>query len=234
MVDTKNRAPLDENVAPLLISVMDEAQKSLVVVTPYIDILRWRHVQTAVQLAIQRSIEVTFIVRADQKESVIDDLKWLLANGVKLYLVEGLHAKIYLNENMVVVSSMNLTESSSRNSFEIAIIASEPEPSMSIRRYVREVLMKMGTLVPQAEVQTAPVAPAPTDYAASQSVTGHCIRCGRNLYLEPRKPLCEDCYRSWAEWGNESYQEHFCHVCGSISDVTYARPLCRACYSLHP
>lgn len=38
-----------------------------------------------------------------------------------------LHAKIYMNEVSVLVSSMNLLRSSSRDSLEIAIAVTQPE-----------------------------------------------------------------------------------------------------------
>ncbi|MFH0914266.1 MAG: hypothetical protein V1849_03140, partial [Chloroflexota bacterium] len=59
----------------------------------------------------------------------------------------------------------------------------------------------------------------------------YCIRRGDRIPFDPNRPLCDDCYRKWAEHKNPDYPEHYCHSCGKQSKTTYEKPLCRSCYA---
>lgn len=60
---------------------------------------------------------------------------------------------------------------------------------------------------------------------------GYCIRCGTEISFNPDYSLCSNCYRTWAEFGDENYREHFCHACRGTTDyISKARPLCQSCY----
>jgi hypothetical protein len=144
-----------------------------------------------------------------------------------------------MNDTAVLLASMNLTEVSSSNSSEVAILLSNSPAATRVRTYVSDRLMKMAQPVRAAgvldrfveavrEVAKA-VREAPAQYAPAAQ--GHCIRCGRNLVLDPAKPLCDSCYAIWAEYENEKYDEKYCHQCGRESQTSYARPLCRSCYA---
>jgi hypothetical protein len=60
---------------------------------------------------------VKIYVRADARDS-IDQVRNM---GFTPLLIAGLHTKLYLNEHSAIVSSMNLLESSDRNSLDIAV-----------------------------------------------------------------------------------------------------------------
>jgi RNA polymerase-binding transcription factor DksA len=62
------------------------------------------------------------------------------------------------------------------------------------------------------------------------SNSGHCIRCGEGIELNPSKPLCSHCYEKWRQYGNPGFVENFCHNCGEPYETSLARPLCRSCY----
>ena len=57
---------------------------------------------------------------------------------VRVFLVEGLHAKIYFNEETVLLSSMNLLTGSSRNSLEVACTLIDRESQGQVRHYVKQ------------------------------------------------------------------------------------------------
>jgi len=65
--------------------------------------------------------------------------------GATVYAVDKLHAKIYMNESTVIVTSMNLLESSSKNSKELAIRIDDENGKKEIRSYIQQ-LKELGHL----------------------------------------------------------------------------------------
>jgi phosphatidylserine/phosphatidylglycerophosphate/cardiolipin synthase-like enzyme len=233
---------VDDEVASQVIDIVREAQQYAVIITPYLKL--WRHPQTALELAVKKGVQVTVIVRSkDGAPENPGDIPWLLNNGIRVLAVESLHAKIYLNENRVFVTSMNLLESSMKGSLELGLAIQDKQAERQIRDYVNSTVMPQAKQVraPQIEPREQPVnrpaqpepRPRPTTTHAQstqQTAAGVCIRCGRPLYPNPDKPLCDDCYDKWAEYENEDYAERFCHICGRPWETSYARPLCRDCF----
>ncbi len=205
---------LDEEVEPQVLSIIRNAKQYATFVTPYVRL--WGHLQNAIDQAIGRGVRISFIVRTDEKPP-LEDLEWLFDHKVKLYKLKDLHAKIYINESRVLISSMNITEHSTTNSLEFAMAVQSEKDAIAFRDYTSGLMRRAERLqLEQREEETRQA--------------GTCIRCGREIDFDPAKPLCGDCYQSWADFGNEDYQENYCHSCGNPSQVTYSKPLCRACY----
>ncbi|MDA0987871.1 MAG: phospholipase D-like domain-containing protein [Chloroflexi bacterium] len=236
----------DEQVSNRILSVIGEAQEYVMVVSPYIAL--WGHVKNAVQLAVKRSAKVTFLVRNDPDVVRSSDIQWLEDNQVVVLTLDRLHAKIYLNESTVITSSMNLTQSSGTESFEIATLINDPSEAKIIRDYVASRLLRLASPHGRQELAgagfarsknrivnahtAAPSTRAPkrTGAPRARTKTGFCIRCGEGLSLDVARPLCDDCYEIWAGFGDVDYQEAVCHSCGKDADVSYAKPVCLTCY----
>lgn len=226
---------LDQEVLPRVIAILEKANKYAFLVTPYLDLKSLGHLTDAVDMAVGRKVDVRFIIRADEEETVQDDVNRLMSRGVRMYQVPRLHAKIYLNETAVLVSSMNITTYSTTNSHEIALLVTQPEEVTKIRSYVTEHLMKLGEQIAPAPAKQSTSASAKQTTAAPVSYQGgvrpgFCIRCGIPVALDPGRPLCDNCYRSWAEWSNPEYPEKMCHFCGQPAEVSYNKPLCFQCF----
>ena len=240
---SENEAFFDGDIAPHVERVIREAREYVVLVSPFVQ--SWRHVEDEIKQTTRRNVPVTIIVRPEVFQTPAGE--WLQTTAAWVYPLEGLHAKIYLNEKSLLVSSMNLYQYSSQNSYEFGLLIREPRLSAQIRKYVNEVL------VPRTGLERLPAAPPTAEQmrrGSSQPATsitytvpeprvkytatlqGHCIRCGNDRALDPEKPLCDTCYDSWSEYENEDYEEKFCHVCGNRAKTSYAKPLCGACYRL--
>ena len=198
-------------------------------VSPYLGLVKWDHARQAILGASSRGIRVVVYLR-DQEESegLASEIDWLVDQGVKVKLVPNLHAKIYANETAAVVSSMNLTAYSTSNSREIAIQVD--------RELTEELLAYIKTLDQDAEPLTPP-APARAGSTSGRHGTqpvdqGSCIRCGRDIDLDPDRPLCRGCYQVWSQYSNPDFEERYCLVCGGEKrGIIYAKPLCYPCYS---
>lgn len=73
-----------------------------------------------------------------------------------------------------------------------------------------------------------PAANAPkVEYKASKKPTGYCIRTGKEIPFNPKRPMCDEAYRSWSQFGNEEYPERYCHFSGEPSngETTYLKPI---------
>lgn len=213
---------VDDEASSAILRVIREAEKEVVIVTPYIKL--WRHAINSLVLAIKKGAAVTVVVR-DQPDVVGgEDVVGLASTGVRVVAVQNLHAKIYMNESLSCVGSMNLYDYSAANSHEVAIFVADEATDQQLRRYVHRTLLPLGR-----QLQ----APASADQGASDSDgagSGFCIRCRATLELNPDYPLCDDCYEVWAQWRNPDYEEDHCHRCGEEAEVSYGRPLCRDCY----
>ena len=211
---TRKSVFTDDEVEPLLLRLVREARRSVTLISPYLDL--WTHLEDALDQAINRGIAVTFVVREDRERKPKSE-DWLSRRKVKVLRLPWLHAKIYLNESTVVVSSMNITDVSTTNAHDFAMIVREKADEDVLRRYV------LG-LVKGAK----PVLKERIEKAGERK--GTCIRRGEEIDFDPKKPMCNKCYQLWAEYNNPDYQERYCHSCGKEREVTLARPLCRDCF----
>ena len=120
----------DGEIEPQIRAIVQKSKKQVILVTPYLEL--WGHLKNEIAKAVKRKIRVQVIVRPEEKEDKkrTDALEWLVENEVEVYELERLHAKIYLNEKNLLVSSMNLTESSTTNSLEIAMIVCDLNSSI--------------------------------------------------------------------------------------------------------
>jgi hypothetical protein len=60
--------------------------------------------------------------------------------------------------------------------------------------------------------------------------SGVCIRCADEIDLEPERPLCKSCWKLWAKYKNEDYEEDYCHSCGKEETTSFRKPLCYPCF----
>jgi len=91
-----------ENIASI-VSLIENAKKFVVIVSPYNDLKGWDHLKKSINEASGKKIDVSYYVRSGEGSKGIEDL------NVKIYEVINLHAKIFFNESEALISSGNLT-----------------------------------------------------------------------------------------------------------------------------
>ena len=243
----------DQITTPVL-DILRQAKKHATLVSPYNRF--WTHLSNEIQSAVGRGVRVDFVYRKDERNEAIE---WLKELGVKVHEVENLHAKIYLNETSVLVTSMKLLESSSKNSMEICISIDDEKAQKDVRGYVKSLLRnaklaakgKMTSAVPvdsrSKTRKRQTVSEGRSKYKASAAKpsfggllkdlvavvtndSGQCIRCKDSVSYDTDRPLCDACFKLWKRYENWDYKEKYCHSCGVDWDTSYAQPRCRPCY----
>jgi hypothetical protein len=197
--------------------------------------------------AILRGVEITFIIRKEQehrnpedKKRFDEDIKWFLENNIQVLEVSRLHVKIYLNEEKILVSSMNVLRSSVDDSLEFAMIVSREADKKMFREYVEALIPKPNPVQSSRSIGSAisnfgaKAASAPTpDSVKLQTRIGHCIRCGGEITFNLHKPYCIDDSRQWKTKDSHDYKhpEAYCHACGKRAEaIAFTTPRCSDCY----
>ena len=255
----------NDEVSMKVLEIIRGAKEYVFLVSPYIDF--WEHLKTAIAGARRAGVDITFVHRHEEgtgntrsSAKAREDLAWLRAQGVKVYAVPHLHAKIYYNESTALLTSMNLLLSSMSNSREVGVVIPQ-ESAADLRAYVEHLRGEAKAPVvaatkaasagdrprPQREEQPVgaghPGRPTKPPSLAQEAAKvfkgvlgalksdGHCIRCGDSLPDNSNKPLCPKCFAKWSVYENPDYPEAYCHRCGHKRKTSFAKPLCAACYA---
>ena len=100
-----------------IFSLIDESDKFVVLVSPYIRIQGWYKFTNRLKDIRSRNIKLEVYVRDGQKN--LDSIDQLREMEITPYLIPNLHSKLYFNEKIAISTSMNLLRSSHQNSLEI-------------------------------------------------------------------------------------------------------------------
>lgn len=108
------------SVSTTVEQLVEGAQKQLVLVTPYFK--PWDRIGRAIKAAKTRGVVVLLLLRGGEDRAKQEaHARDFLTIGVHVGFLSRLHAKIYMTESEVIVTSMNLYDDSALNSWEVAI-----------------------------------------------------------------------------------------------------------------
>lgn len=239
VVDTPNAAFLITRPAETvqrLLTLIEEAKKTLFLVSPYFSMEKQRNVLRSIEAALRRGVTVTLVMRKPDKATsastmAVETLESLVKAGLRLYCVPDLHAKFYVSDNQALVTSLNLRDSSLANSIEIGVWMPAGSPGLA---QVREIYKQ------DIEPHSTPTKPEGLRRTASARIKrpiqaeepGHCIRCGDSIPFNPERPYCQHDYEEWSEYANPDYRDKVCHGCGDVWAATMNKPLCVECFGL--
>ena len=85
-----------------IITLIENAEKFIVLVSPYTNLKGWDKLKTAINNASQRGIDVSYYVREGEGLEGTEGL------NVKIIEVPMLHAKMFFSENKAIISSFHL------------------------------------------------------------------------------------------------------------------------------
>lgn len=231
-----------KEIAAGIQNIIQDARAEIFLVSPYIKADRQITQRLAYQANSNPEVRISVIYGKKEQPEVWDWLKDL--PSVEVLFSPNLHAKCYLNEQVALVTSMNLYDFSEANNDEMGLLVSARDERglynkilSDVRRIaVNSEVRRAAKPKPAPAGRTRPAPqPAPSKPAATSGIpkVGFCIRDKAAIPANPIKPYCERCYRSWNRYKDPEYEEKHCHICGKENDSTMVKPLCLPCYRKH-
>ncbi len=112
------------------------AEKNLTLVTPYLSLSK--NLIDRLTDADKENIRITLIYGKSElnknEKKKIESL-----NNIEIYFCENLHAKCYLNEQSMIITSMNLYEFSERNNREMGILIEKKNDNQIFKDTLKEI-----------------------------------------------------------------------------------------------
>lgn len=227
-------------------TLIKTTKKNLYLISPYIQLssdLKSRLEQLDKNVP---NVKVIIVTRTD-KINDEDTTFFKTLKTVRVLPLHNLHAKCYMNEEFAIVTSLNLYEYSQKNNVELRVkiekskdndlyddlikeISSILIQSERYQKYQNKVNEKDHSMIKPVETEKPRNIVDKIIDVLFPSEEGFCIRCSREIEVNPDKPLCKSCYQSWAKYGDRTYPENFCHLCGKESKQSYSKPICYNCY----
>ena len=168
-----------------------------------------------------------------------EEMKFL--QGLRFVILkyhEDLHAKCYLNDDKMVITSLNLYEFSMANNKEMGVLIDKSDPADTQLfedaykevDYINETSQRFELSAPK------PVIIPTVDYKnkntnpvvkKSDKPIGYCIRTGVEIPFNIEKPMSYEAYKKWSDYGDQDYKEKFCHFTGEPShgETSVSKPI---------
>jgi phosphatidylserine/phosphatidylglycerophosphate/cardiolipin synthase-like enzyme len=205
-----------------------EAKERLYIISPYLKLSD--NIKELLNDKEREKIEVRIIFGKQElnptEMSYLQNLKY-----VRLYFSKNLHAKCYLNEKKMIISSMNLYEFSQQHNREMGILIERSNESD--KQVYEDAWKDIESILNNATDFAYVEAPKETANVKNESVkkpakveinkkdqnnTGYCIRTGIQIPFNLEKPLSYEAYKKWNEYADGDYSEKFCHFSGEASN----------------
>ena len=237
-------------ISTTIIDLIEDSEEYCFIVTPYYK--PWPLLMRTLEKARNQGKNIVFIFRADgQSEQCLEEmtfLNWELDFDV--LLIKNLHTKLYLNEWAVLLTSMNLYNTSKENNYEIGYLIENSKTSkkfhetvirqdlLSINptlylkgRYSRQLIKqrKEEALLKKERIQERQEIYKDNKDNKNKEFTGFCIRCREKIPLSSYYTLCNSCFETWAQFCNWDYPENYCHGCGKSIETNKNQPFCKKC-----
>lgn len=212
--------------------LIKNAGEKLILVSPYLklskdfkELLTYRNSQD----------KITTIIFGKQELNP-DEMKFLQGlRLIKLKYNEDLHAKCYVNDDKMVITSLNLYEFSMANNKEMGVLIDKNDTAdlqlfddaMKEVNYINQTsqLFELNSSKPTIIKQLS----KNTTKKQKNEQSGYCIRTGVEIPFNIEKPLSYDAYKKWNDFGDPNYPEKFCHFSGESSngETSVSRPILR-------
>lgn len=120
-----------------------EAKEQVLLICPYLDLSA--SIIASIQKAVERGVSVNVVYRVDKstdREKNEEKEKELKQMGCGVARCKRLHTKCYMNEQHVIISSLNLLTSSQSGNFELSArfdIATHPQAYQKVMQHVDDI-----------------------------------------------------------------------------------------------
>jgi phosphatidylserine/phosphatidylglycerophosphate/cardiolipin synthase-like enzyme len=214
--------------------LINKANEKLVLISPYLKI----NDRIKQSLEDKNRLKIDIRVVYGKNELQPEENNWLKSmTSIRSSFCKDLHAKCYLNENEVIITSMNLYEFSQVNNNEMGIYiekSNDPELYKDIYDEVQRLIRISDEIIvsvekaPKKEKQQGKIeAKGFTEKMVDLKHNGFCIRTGVPIPFNVEKPMSYDAFKSWSKCSDPDYTEKFCHFSGELSngETSVSRPI---------
>ncbi len=216
-----------------LTEIIASAKSHLIFISPYLKLSPF--MTTNIFQAANSNVKIRVLYgKVDLDEQEKQSLQSM--PNLQLFFLQNLHAKCYMSESQLLVTSMNLYEYSQNHNSEMGIAMD----SIKDKELFAKAYKEAERLFSASEQVLTPQYLNPHQQSQAQRAklisvkpqpAGFCIRCSSPIAHNPDRPLCTSCYSVWNQWGDPDYEENFCHTCGDVDDISVSSPQCYDCYS---
>ncbi len=212
-----------------------EADKTLYLISPYLQISK--DFQELLNSR-EKNKKETIIIYG-KNELTPDQLKYLTSlRYVYLKFYENLHAKCYVNDTKLIITSLNFYEYSMINNKEMGVLYDTSNPAdqeiySKALDYVK-LIEDNSDDKPFELVANNPIQNITVDKKTTQTKqnsldksetkktnnhqTGYCIRTGVSIPFNIEKPMSYEAFKSWSKYSDPDYPEKYCHFSGEKSN----------------
>lgn len=128
-------------------ALFDEADKRLIIVSPYVKIDKWFKLKNKLESAIKRNIDIEFYIREDNNN--LESFQQVKSIGINPIGLPNLHTKLYMNEKNAIVTSLNLLLYSDTYSLDIGYKTETEKEYTELLEYYNRYINKNKTAVNQ-------------------------------------------------------------------------------------
>ena len=215
--------------------LIKNAGERLILVSPYLKLSK----DFKELLTYRNSKDKITTVIFGKQELNPDEMKFL--QGLRFVILkynEDLHAKCYVNDDKMVITSLNLYEFSMANNKEMGVLIDKNDPADTALfddafkevDYINQTSQRFELNSPKPAFTKTSDNKSSKDKTSSTNSgdNGYCIRTGAKIPFDVEKPLSYDAYKSWNKSGADpDHSEKFCHFSGEASngETTVSKPI---------
>lgn len=128
-------------ISAKIMTLIDEAEKELIIVSPYNNLTGWNKLINRIKKAQSQGVDISWYTRKNNVEK--NNSEEVRSIGIEPVLVDDLHAKIYMNEDYAIFTSMNMSKISDEKSIDIGYITeNRTEYEELYKTFVRHIKSK--------------------------------------------------------------------------------------------
>jgi phosphatidylserine/phosphatidylglycerophosphate/cardiolipin synthase-like enzyme len=228
-----------QNISSEIANLIKNSKQRLYLITPYLQLNK--QIKPYIKDLVYKIPNIDIIVVCRSDKINVEDMSFLQdLKNVKIWALDNLHAKCYINEETAIITSMNLYQYSEGNNYEMGIKIDKTADEKifeQISDYISIIMReskKYEIKQIDSEPQIAQKSTTTTNYSKqknspSNKIPGFCIHCGEPIEFTLKKPLCLKCYHILGSDYKRSSPERFCLACGKKSYQTFEKPICQSC-----
>lgn len=222
-----------EKAVSELKDLIRNADQTLILISPYLKL----SYDFKELLTFRNSKEKITSVIFGKQELNPDEMKFL--QGLRFVILkynENLHAKCYINDDKMIITSLNLYEFSMANNKEMGVLIDKNDPAdSSLYKEAFDEVDFIAKTSQSFEVAATKPTTHKADFDNSKTPTrkssdkpkGYCIRTGVEIPFNVEKPMSYDAYKSWSKLSDPDYAEKYCHFSGELSngETSVSKPI---------